>query len=390
MATPSNVNGLPPVLAALTTQPRVRDFLGAAWQEGRLSQAYLFYGAPGSGKLETALAVAKLVECAHGGDGSCDECIRIAHMSHPDVHVLSPKSVTGYLIDQVREIIEDVKLAPVRGRMKVYIIQDAGKMRGASANALLKTIEEPSQSTMFILIARTPDEVLPTIVSRCQQVPFRVISPKTAEALLVEKTGTTAADARVALSLAKTPDRAAQYLASSERIQVRRMVIQALDGLSRDDAWDALQAAKDITQTVSAPFREKKKGKGKDKEQKQADAVRAEYLSARALKQIESDAKRELTARERSGMMEALAAAESVLRDVLLRCEGIDQPGVNADVADVVDRLAAGTDYTGALAALGAIARAQDDLNHNVSSQLTFEVMLLRVKEALTCPPLSR
>ena len=97
--------------------------------------------------------------------------------------------------------------------------------------------------------------------------------------------------------------------------------------------------------------------------------------------------KRELTARERSGIIEALAAADSLLRDVLVRCEGVPQKIVNEDAAAVVDRLAASTGTPGALTALDAVSSAGDDLAHNVSPQLALEVMLLRIKEALACPP---
>ena len=86
-------------------------------------------------------------------------------------------------------------------------------------------------------------------------------------------------------------------------------------------------------------------------------------------------------------MMEALAAAESLLRDVLLRLEGADEAIVNEDAAAVVDRLAARATTRSVVRALDAVARAADDLAHNVSPQLALEVMLLSVKEALACPP---
>ena len=89
-------------------------------------------------------------------------------------------------------------------------------------------------------------------------------------------------------------------------------------------------------------------------------------------------------------MMEALAAAESLLRDVLVRSEGVDEDIVNDDAAATVDRIAAASDTPAVLRALDAVARAADDLSHNVSPQLTLEVMLLRIKEALACPPSSR
>jgi DNA polymerase-3 subunit delta' len=112
-----------------------------------------------------------------------------------------------------------------------------------------------------------------------------------------------------------------------------------------------------------------------------------DYLPAKALKQLEDANRRELTARERSGMMEALSAAESLLRDVLLRCEGIPEGIVNEDAADVVDRLASSTPTEGVVRALEAVRSAADDLAHNVTPQLAIEAMLLSVKEALACPP---
>lgn len=134
---------IPRALEVLSQQPRVQRFLAAAVAEGRLSHAYLFVGAPGAGMVEAAFAVAQCALCPDGGDASCDDCIRIAHRTHPDVRYLKPESATGYLVSQVRDLIADVPLAPVRARSKVYIIDDAGLLRGASANALLKTIEEP-------------------------------------------------------------------------------------------------------------------------------------------------------------------------------------------------------------------------------------------------------
>ena len=134
---------VPRALAAVADQPRVHDFLAQAIAEGRLSHAYLFVGAPGSGKLDAAEALAKCVVCPNGGDATCDECRRVSHHTHPDVHWLAPASATGYLADQIRDLIADVSLAPMRAKAKVYIINRADLMRGTAANALLKTLEEP-------------------------------------------------------------------------------------------------------------------------------------------------------------------------------------------------------------------------------------------------------
>lgn len=375
---------LPAALEALADQPRVRDFLATALAEDRLSHAYLFLGPPGSGKHEAAEALAKCAICPSGGDATCDECRRVAHRTHPDVRWLVPGSATGYLVTQVRELIEDAGLAPVRARTKVYVLERAELLRGSAANALLKTLEEPPANTMFVLCGRTTEAMLPTIVSRCQQVPFAAPSAAAGVRVVMRSCPCTEVEARVALAVAGTPARAVEYLGSASRRQVRRLVVDTLDSLARDDSWDVLLAAREIVGAVAVPLADVKRA------QEEALQETQDFLTSAALKQVADANKRELTARERSGMMEALAAAESLLRDVLVRSEGLSDAIVNEDAAAVVDRLAARASTRCVVAALDAVARAADDLSHNVSPQLTLEVMLLSVKEALTCPPSSR
>lgn len=375
---------VPPALRRLRNQPRVLEFFCAALAEDRLSHAYLLVGAPGAGMQEAAQALAECVVCPAGGDDTCDECIRVRHHTHPDVHFIDPGSVTGYLVSQVRDIIADTSLAPVRARSKVYVLSNAGLLRGAAANALLKTIEEPPAGVMFILVARSVEVVLPTIVSRCQQVPFRVVAPDAAQREVVELSGADQAQAREALSVAGTPERAAEFLKSPGRREVRRMMVRTLGELERDDSWDVLKSADQLVEAMRSPLEDVRQ-RQKEDGQKSAD-----YLSAKAMKELEDAHKRELTALERSGIMEGLAAARSFLRDVLMRCTDPAADPVNEDVVDVVERVAASTTTSGALAALDAVERAAGDLSHNVTATLVVETMLLRIKEALECPPSSR
>ena len=87
----------------------------------------LFLGAPGAGKLDAAWALAQAFLCEQGGCGSCDSCVRVARHTHPDVHYYTPESATGYLIAQTRELLDDVPLAPIRAKAKVYIIDQIGR-----------------------------------------------------------------------------------------------------------------------------------------------------------------------------------------------------------------------------------------------------------------------
>ena len=369
----------PALIEELPVQPRLRAQLGDALAQGRVAHAYLFVGAPGSGKTKAAQALAGALVCPQGGCGSCDECIRVKHRTHPDVHRYAPGSATGYLVEQVRAIIDDVALAPVRGTRKVYVLERAEQLSASSANALLKTLEEPPASCTFILLASTADAVLPTIRSRCQVLSFELLSADAAEHAVTQATGASPEDARVALALTGSPERAAEYLRSKARQDVRRRVVQALSELSRMDEWEVLVAARELAEAVRVPLEDVKAAQEALAEQN------SDFLTPAALKELEARNKREQSARERSGMMEAIASAESLLRDVLVRCEGAGQL-VNADVSHVVGRLASSLDSTQVLRALDACSQAADDLAHNVSPQLTLEVWLLNIKEAYACP----
>ena len=368
------------LLARLGTQPRVRDFLTRAVAQGRTSHAYLFLGAPGSGKLDAAWALAQALLCDEHGCGACDSCVRVARHTHPDVHVYAPESATGYLIAQTRELLEDVALAPIRSKNKVYIIDRAEQLRANSANALLKTLEEPPAGVTFILLGTSADTILPTIVSRCQCVPFRMLSTDEAVRSVELVTGAPAERCRMAVSVAGSPARAAEFLKSAERQEARRAMLRAVDALARADEADILTSAKELMKTIHAPLAEVKSTQQAVLEQN------ADYLSRGAMKQLEDRNKRELSARERSGIMEALASVRSLLRDVLLTCEGVREGVVNSDAGDIVSRLAAGATTAGATRALDAVASAEVRIARNVTPQLAVEVMLFDIRKALQCP----
>ena len=366
------------LLAKLDTQSRVRDFLASAVESGRTSHAYLFLGAPGAGKLDAAWALAQAYLCGQGGCGACDDCIRVARHTHPDVHYYAPESATGYLIAQTRELLDDVSLAPIRANSKVYIIDRAEQLRANSANALLKTLEEPPEGVMFILLGTSADVMLPTIVSRCQCVPFRLVSPTAAAEAVSRATGLPAERCRMAVAVAGSPARGIAFLKSAERQDARRQMVRALGSLPVADEADILKSAKGLMTAVKAPLAEVKSTQEKVLEQN------SDYLSRGALKQLEDRNKRELNARERSGIMEALASARSLLRDVALTVEGVEDV-VNADVLDTVSRLAEATTPAGAIRAVEAVSRAERRIARNVTPQLAVEVMLFDIRKALKC-----
>lgn len=371
------------LLAKLDTQERVRSFLTRAVSSGRTAQSYLFVGAPGSGKLDAAWGLAQALLCDRdevtGACAACDSCIRVARHTHPDVHYFAPESATGYLIAQVRELLDDVPLAPIRAHAKVYIIDRAEQLRANTANALLKTLEEPPEGVTFILLGTSTDVILPTIVSRCQCVPFRMVSPVAATEAVMRATGLPRERCRMAVAVAGSPARGIEFLKSADRQDVRRQSIRAIDALAHADEADVLKLARELTGLIVVP-KKMREAKIKEVQDKNAD-----FLSRGALKQLEDRTKRELNARERSGIMEALASVRSLLRDCLLVLEGVDGGIVNEDARDTVERLARRTTPAGALAALDAVTAAQDNIVRNVTPQLALEVMLFDIRKALKC-----
>lgn len=123
---------------------------------------------------------------------TCDHCRRAARRNHPDIHFIEPEGAHGYLVDQIREVVADAHLAPIQATRKIYIIDRVDLLGTQAANAFLKTLEEPPENVVFILLGRTKDAVLPTIVSRCQVVPFRHIPTTEASGIISQNTGVSA------------------------------------------------------------------------------------------------------------------------------------------------------------------------------------------------------
>ena len=160
-------------------QKHIVRTLSNALNENKIAHAYLFCGPRGTGKTTMARLFAKALNCEEGFGhqcNHCDNCIAINEGAHPDVIEIDAASNRG--IDDIRDIIDKVKYAPIKGKYKVYIIDEVHMMTPEAFNALLKTLEEPPANVVFILATTEPYKLMPTILSRVQRYDFTKVSDK--------------------------------------------------------------------------------------------------------------------------------------------------------------------------------------------------------------------
>ena len=176
------VYALSPMLISFQSiigQPKAKQFLAGSFARQKTAHAYLFRGPAGVGKKTCALAFAALINCTApvNGDvcGHCPSCVKYHSGNHPDLLIIEPQGTANALkIDQIRELKKTLIYPPFEARFRVVLIKDIHltMRRKEVTNSLLKTLEEPPADTVFILTGDEAGDILPTILSRCQIVPF--------------------------------------------------------------------------------------------------------------------------------------------------------------------------------------------------------------------------
>lgn len=168
-------------------QQHIVKTLQNALINNKIGHAYLFTGPRGTGKTSIARLLAKALNCEEGIGhicNNCENCKTINSNSHPDV--IEIDAASNSRVEEIRNIIEQVRYAPIKGRFKVYIIDEVHMLSNNAFNALLKTLEEPPEQVIFILATTEPYKVLPTIISRCQRFDFTKIEQSQIKARLEE------------------------------------------------------------------------------------------------------------------------------------------------------------------------------------------------------------
>ncbi len=214
--------------------------LRRAVERDRLHHAYLFVGPEGTGKRTVATALTAAVQCSTGtGDacGECASCRAVAHDNHPDVHWLEPrKGKRDITIEQVRGLQQQLALHRFNGKKKVAVIDPLTLMNLHAQNALLKTLEEPPDHSLLILIAESTGGVLPTVLSRCLRLSFFPLTVEQVAAIVAREDGISEDRAMLLASLSYGSLGKALAGEDETLLEQRRECFRRLAALSPDDA----------------------------------------------------------------------------------------------------------------------------------------------------------
>jgi len=226
---------------------KIREILGKTLLQKRTGHAYLFSGIVGIGKKTLAREFVKAVNCEKPGvsGDACDECVscrKITKNIHPDIFFIEPEG--RYIrIHTIREVQERMTCKPLEARIRAFLIDDADKMREEVANALLKMLEEPSPSNIFILVTARPSSLLQTITSRCQQVRFNPLPQAVVTKFLEERKGMDHQKALLLSALAGGSVGNALALDQEDIFQYRDELIKTLSLTHREDIFSMLNLA---------------------------------------------------------------------------------------------------------------------------------------------------
>ena len=219
-----------------------------AMKTGKVSHSYIFTGRPGSGKKLLATTYAMTLQCEAGGTEpcqKCDSCKKALGKNHPDIIMVNHEKPGTISIDEIREqVIHDVAIKPYSSPHKIYIIPDAEMMTVQAQNALLKTIEEPPEYAVIMMLTSNVYALLPTIQSRCVRLDLKVVDDSLVKKYLMERLHVPDYQAEIDASFAQGSIGRAKEAATSEEFS--RMTEKALKILKYVNTMEVYELSDEI------------------------------------------------------------------------------------------------------------------------------------------------
>jgi DNA polymerase-3 subunit delta' len=354
-----------------------------------MTHAWLITGPPGSGRSTAALAFAAALVCPEGGCGRCAECTAVRHSAHVDVEHVVPESVT-YAVAETRELVMRSAMAPSRAPWHVFVLEDADRLNPESANTLLKSIEEPTPGTVWVLCAPSTEDVLPTIRSRCRHL--MLATPSTAEVAqaLVDVVGVDPAMAAFAARAAQGHIGRARALATDESARLRRQDVLRIP-TQVTDLGSCLALAADLVSTVTDdaasicdPLDENemqalRQAYGEGSEGRGIGTV--ERRAKGALKALEDRQKKRRRRVVRDQLDRAVVDLIAFYRDVLVLQLGAGSELVNDEMRPQIERVAAESNPEDTLRRVDALERTRHLLEANVAPLLAVETLTVSLRD---------
>ena len=385
----STATGTGDVWSTLVGQQHAVAPLKRAVQGHGMTHAWLFTGPPGSGRSNVALAFAAALQCERGtGCGECHACRTALAGSHPDVSITRSETSMLYIKD-MRELVHRSALSPVERRHQIMIIEDAdrlGDASGRTGNTLLKSIEEPSPRTVWLLCAPTVEDVLPTIRSRCRNVTLATPTAQQVARFLVEQHGIGESVAAFAARASQGHIGRARALASDEKTRNRRREVVALPrgltslGACMNAAANLVDIAKDETSALTerSNARELKELEGLYGDDRKSKASRA-YRAG--LKELQHSQKQREKRRIMDVIDRGLMDIMSVYRDAIALQTGAEGDLVNEEIRDEVADLARRSTPEQNIRRIDAIFTAREQMmEFNTTPLLALESMMVELR----------
>ncbi len=341
--------------------------------------SWLVTGPPGSGRSNLALAFATALQCKDEGCGTCHSCTLAKAGTHPDIAVLSTDKVQ-IAVAEIRELVQSAAFGSALGKFKILIIEDADRMHPTASNVLLKTLEEPSANTIWILCAPSEVDMLPTIRSRVRRVGLKVPAVDDVARLLIERDGIDPKLARQAAAEAQSHVGMARRLATSPEARSRRRET-LLAAIKIADVTDAVIASErwlDLAKKDALSL-----AKEKDEEERTAllhsigltpaDPIPVGFRTE--FKALEEAQKRRNSRSLRDALDRIFVDLLALYRDVLTLQLGGGVELVNDDLAKELTDLASNSTSPQTITKLDAIEQARARINRNVKDSTVLDAL---------------
>ena len=366
-------------------KPAIEALQAAASGQG-MTHAWLFTGPPGSGRSNAALALAAALQCHRStGCGDCHSCHTVRTGSHADVTVIRTEKLS-IGVDEVRDLVRRSALAPSGDRWQVLVVEDSDRLTDQACNALLKTIEEPTPRTVWLLCAPTVEDVLPTIRSRCRVVTLTTPSATEVAEFLVRTLGVPESLAAHAARASQGHIGRARAIARDEATRNRRNEVVRLAaqlttlGAAMNAATNLHEVAKEEAAAITSELDAREKV-DIDAAYGVEERGRRPREYAAALKRLEDGQRTRAKRRVLDVVDRCLMDLVSVYRDAIALSVGAAGPLVNEEIRGDVAAVARASSPEQLLRMIDAVFAAREQmLEFNVPPQLALESMTLALR----------